>query len=261
MKCCKITSLIVLAIICLSGVAFSDIDPSIVIYFTFDKDEGDKVSDISGTGNDGVITNATTVNGKYGQALEFDGATAHVLVTPNATLDLAGGMTIMAWVHKTEFLPGNNGETIVSKKQSGAYTLEVTGWDNRFPEKLSSEPRISGTYHPVESPEALPLNRWVHTAVTYDGNLLRLCIDGEIVTEEQWPGTIDTNSANLYVGTESDGNQPDATHGRFKGIIDEVIMANRAFSVDEIEDYMAGTAAVDPASKLPLCWGGIKAGF
>lgn len=249
------------AIICLSGVAFSDIDPSIVIYFTFDEDEGGKVSDISGTGNDGAITNATMVDGKYGKALEFDGATAHVLVTPNATLDLTGGMTIMAWIYKPEFLTGNNGETIVSKKQSGAYTLEVTGWNNRFPEKLSSEPRISGTYHPVESPEAVPLNIWVHTAVTYDGNSLRLYVDGEMVTEEQWPGTIDTNSASLYVGAESDGNQPDATHGRFKGMIDEVIVANRAFSDDEIKEYMAGSAAVEPTSKLSICWGGIKAGL
>ncbi len=247
-----------LMILCLSGTALSDLDPSIVLYFSFDRDEGGKASDISGNGNDGSVHDAKWVTGKYGQALEFDGENAYVEISPSVTLDLTDAMTLMAWIYKTEFVSQSNGETIISKKQSGAYSLEVSGWENRFPEKLSSEPRISGTYHPVQSPDPLPLNRWVHTAVTYDGNLLRLYVDGEMVTEGNWPGKIDTNTAKVYVGIESDGNQPDATHGRFKGIIDEVIMANRAFSGDEIEQYMSGATAVDPEAKLPLCWGSIK---
>jgi hypothetical protein len=252
---------VVVALIYLSGVALGDLDPSIVLYLSFDGDDGGKAVDISGTGNDGVITGTNQVDGKYGRALEFDGATSHVMVAPNATLNLVNGMTLMAWIYKTEFVPANNGETIISKKQSGAYCLEVTGWENRFPEKLSSEPRISGTYHPVSSPDPLPLNQWVHVAVTYDGDSIRLYVDGEMVTEENAPGQIDVNGATVYVGAESDGNQPDATHGRFKGIIDEVIAANRAFTSEEIETYMAGAAAVEPQAKLSTCWGNMKAGF
>lgn|GEM_PF-943155 len=259
-RICKLVFFVGLTILCLSKVALGTIDPAIVLYFTFDKDEVDKVTDISGNGNDGSIHNAKWVNGKYGHALEFDGAVAYVEVAPDDTLDLAA-MTLMAWIYKPEFLPQNNGETIVSRKDSGCYSLEVTGWENRFPEKLTSEPQISGTYHPVASPDPLPLNCWVHTAVTYDGDSVRLYVDGELVTEEQWPGEISNNPANyLYVGVESDGNQPDATHGWFKGMIDEVIVANRGFSADEIQSYMAGSTAAEPKGRLPFRWGSIKAG-
>ncbi len=258
MKVYRFVFFVFVVLACLSRIASGDIDPSIVLFFSFDGDSGNIATDISGTGNDGSITGATLVAGQYGDALEFDGAKTHVEITPNATLDLTDGMTLMAWIYKTEFVMANNGETIISKKQSGGYCLEVTGWENRFPEKLSSEPRISGTYHPVSSPDAVPLNQWVHVAITYDSDSIRLYVDGSMVTEEQWPGIIDVNDATVYVGAESDGGQPDATHGRFKGIIDEVIVANRAFNDDEIKVYMEGILPVEPQEKLSVCWGGIK---
>lgn len=249
---------IIFVFICFGGVALGDIDPSVVLYFTFDDDSGNKATDISGNGNDGSIEGAKHVAGKYGSALEFDGEGSHAEVTPDASLDITDGITLMAWIYKTEFLPANNGETIISKKQGGGYSLEVAGWENRFPEKLSSEPRISGTYKPVSSPEALPLSQWVHVAVTYDGDSIRLYVDGEMVTEEVAPGIIDVNTATVYVGIESDGNQPDATHGSFKGLIDEIIVANRAFTDDEIKVYMEGASPVEPQEKLSSCWGDIK---
>lgn len=256
MRIFKLALVIGLTIFCLNKVALSAIDPSITLQFTFDEGSGNKATDISEHGNDGVIHGAAWVNGKYGQALEFDGESAYVEVSSNTTLNFTDAMTLMAWIYKSEFL--SRGETIISKKQGGAYSLEVTGWENRFPEKLTSEPRISGTYQPVESPDPLPLNRWVHVAVTYDGDLVRLYVDGEMVIEESFPGTIDVNSANLYVGNESDGNQPDASHGAFKGVIDEVIAANRAFSADEIKSQME-FASVEPKGKLATNWGSIKA--
>ena len=48
------------------------------------------------------------------------------------------------------------------------------------PEKLDSEMRISGTYHRVADSDPLPLNKWVHAAVTYDGKKIRLYRDGKI---------------------------------------------------------------------------------
>ncbi len=41
-----------LAVLFLSRAAFGAIDPSIVLYFSFDENEGDEVSDISGNGNE-----------------------------------------------------------------------------------------------------------------------------------------------------------------------------------------------------------------
>ena len=244
-----------------AGFVSGALDPAIVLYFSFDNIEGNKVTDISGNGNDGSLNGTSSVDGKHGSALEFDGEDDHILVTPDATLDLFDAMTLMAWIYKTEFVAANNGETIISKNQSGADCLEVSGWENRFPEKFSAEPRISGTYHPMQSPDPVPLGRWVHVSITYDGDTIRMYVDGALVTEENAPGKIDINAANVYIGAESDGGQPDATHGRFRGLIDELIVANRAFSEDEINELMASGAAVEPGGKLPIVWGNIKLKF
>ena len=257
MQECRLVLLVIGLFLCLNTIVVADTDPSIVLYFSFDEDNGATVIDLSGSGNDGVAAGTQWVEGQYGHALKFDGETSQIEVRAAPALDLTDGMTIMAWIHKTRFLPANNGETIVSKKQGGGYSLEASGWENRFPEKLSAEPRISGTYHPVESPDALPLNRWVHTAVTYDGDLVRLYVDGEIVTEEAWPGTLDVNTANLYVGAESDGVNPDATHGRFEGMIDDVIVANRGFSKEEVQVHMEGLS-VSPLGNLSVVWANVK---
>lgn len=250
-------------VLALSTVVFAagNLDSAVVLYYNFDEGNGDTATDLSGNGNDGVITGANWVNGKYKGALEFDGAGAHVEVAASPTLDLTDGVTLMAWIYKSEILPANNGETIISKKQSGAYCLEVGGWNNAVPEKLDSEMRISGTYHRLADPESLPLDKWVHAAVTYDGDKMRLYRDGELVAEQSFPGSVDTNAANLYIGAESDGNKIDASHGKFSGMIDEVVIANRPFDEDEIKSFMAGLTPVLPQAKLSSCWAMIKVGY
>ena len=260
----KYSCLVCLIIFLGLGMVFqaSAIDPTadkaVMLYFSFDEGVGDTVKDLSGNNNDGVITKAQGVDGKYNKALEFNGKDTGVEVAGSATLDLQKGMTLAAWVFKTEYLLNNNGETMISKKQGGAYCLEIHGWNTRFPQKLSTEPRISGTYHPLGSDEDFPLGRWAHAAATYDGEMVRLYLDGQLVKEEKWPGTIDVNGANLYVGAESDGNNPDATHGRFAGLIDEVVIADRAFTEVEISELMEAGASVEAPGKLAVTWARIK---
>ena len=96
------------------------------LYFSFDEGVGDTVKDLSGNNNDGAITKAQWVDGKYGKALEFNGNDTWVDVGGSATLDLQEGMTLAAWVFKTEYLLDNNGETIISKKQGGGTLLKST---------------------------------------------------------------------------------------------------------------------------------------
>jgi hypothetical protein len=233
-------------------------DPSVVIYFSFDEGTGATAEDLSGTGNNGAIVGATWAEGRHGMSLEFNGDDTMVEVAADASLDLQLGMTTAAWFFKTENLVANQGETLISKKQGGGYCLEVSGWENRVPNKLSTENRISGTYHPIGSEEDVPLGEWVHAAATYDETMVRLYMNGVLVNEEEWPGAIDLNDGNVYVGAESDGNQPDATHGRFLGRIDEVVVANRAFSEAEIGELMEAGLAVEARAKLPVVWGRLR---
>jgi hypothetical protein len=123
--------------------------------------------------------------------------------------------------------------------------------------------RISGTYHRLNAPDDLPVGRWVHVAATYDGTFMRVYVDGEMVAEGEWPGVIDVNTADVFLGCDSGGVGPEGGADTYlKGVLDEVIISNRAFSDEEMITLSKGLfgVAVDPTNeKLSTTWGNLKA--
>ena len=87
---------------CLLGAVSSEarIDARTVAgMWLFDGDEGDVATDSSSNGNDGILTNDPEwVDGKFGNALEFDGVLAYVDCGNGQSLDIAEAITIVAWV-------------------------------------------------------------------------------------------------------------------------------------------------------------------
>jgi len=76
---------ILLSIFICSQAMAAKID-GLVLYLSFDEGTGDTVKDGSGNGNDGNITKAKWVNGKFSKALEFDGS-AFVEVASSDSLE------------------------------------------------------------------------------------------------------------------------------------------------------------------------------
>ena len=76
----------------------------LVAAYGFDAGTGTTVTDQSGTGNNGTLTNATWAGataGKFGNALTFNGTNATVTIPDTTSLDLTTGMTLEAWVRPT----------------------------------------------------------------------------------------------------------------------------------------------------------------
>jgi len=95
-------------------------------------------------------------------------------------------------------------------------------------------------------------------ASTHDGKDMKIFLNGKEVGSKACKGEVDFNTANLYVGAESDGAAPDDDHGRYVGKIDEVYLANRAFSEKEIQELMASALSVEVTAKLPIVWAELK---
>jgi len=75
-------------------------DGSLVLHYTFDRDEGEVVTDRSPCGNDGRVVNARylpEVEGRKG-VLRFDGESAYVDCGNSPSLDLSGDATLEMWV-------------------------------------------------------------------------------------------------------------------------------------------------------------------
>jgi hypothetical protein len=82
-------------------------DDGLVGYWSFDEAEGDVARDMSGAGNDGTIFGATRIASPRSRALHFDGQDDYVDCDSDPSLNIAGDMTVAAWV-RPETLEGRN---------------------------------------------------------------------------------------------------------------------------------------------------------
>jgi hypothetical protein len=99
---------------------------------------------------------------------------------------------------------------------------------------------LAGTIVGTFARHSVPVDRWSHLAVTYDGARLRLYVDGREVADRAAAGRIQTSPDPLWMG----GNRPYGEH--FDGAIDEVRVYDRALSEREIRHDMATPVAPAP---------------
>jgi hypothetical protein len=199
----------------------------LVAAFGFNEGSGVQTNDASGQGNTGTISSATwTTAGKFGAALSFTVNGAWVTVADAASLDLTTGMTIEAWVRPTS---GTGWRTVVLKENGTglAYTLYSANNASRPAGyvQASGEFALNGT-------SAVPVNTWTHLALTYDGAMMRMFVNGVQVSSRAASGSIAVSSGALRIGGNSVWGE------YFRGQIDEVRVYNRALTAAEIQTDM-----------------------
>jgi len=82
---------------------YTEIDPETLMgMWLFDEGEDDTAVDSSGNGNDGTLEGAAWIDGKFGKALEFNGASDLVNVGDDPITDPGGTkiLSISAWVRR-----------------------------------------------------------------------------------------------------------------------------------------------------------------
>ena len=105
---------------------------ALVAAYGFDEGSGTTVTDASGNGNNGTITNATwSTSGKFGKALQFNGTSALVTIPDAASLHLTTGMTLEAWVNPSTV--NGNWRDVIYKGNDNFY-LEATSTNASHPD-------------------------------------------------------------------------------------------------------------------------------
>jgi hypothetical protein len=92
---------------------------------------------------------------------------------------------------------------------------------------------FDGSIWEASGSSALAVGRWSYVAVTYDGHMLRMFVNGRQVATRQVSGTVQVTDDPLWIG----GNLPYGEH--FRGEIDEVRVYDRALRPREIRADMA----------------------
>ncbi|MCO7274152.1 LamG-like jellyroll fold domain-containing protein [Cellulosimicrobium cellulans] len=202
----------------------------------WDLDEGTGLvtADTSGWGQTGAVSGGTTwVTGRSGTALRFDGSTGRVTVPDAASLDLAGTMTVAAWVRPERVAT----QHVVKKARSyevDGYELSVASTGRPFfrVNQASSGDafRVNATSVPVADGST-----WTHLVGTFDGARLRLFVNGVEQGSVAGPAAVGTNALPLAIGDQSGGGYP------FQGAVDGVRLYDRALSAAEVAALYAGS--------------------
>jgi hypothetical protein len=201
----------------------------LVAAYGFNEGAGSAVGDASGTANSGVTTStAWSTAGKYGGALSFNGASSLVTIANSASLALTTGMTLEAWANPTAL--GTTWRTLLFKEKPAGMVYSL--YANQNTGKPDGQVDVGGEQNAV-GPTGIPLNQWTHLAVTYDGSMLRLYVNGTLVTSTLAVGQINTSNGVLHIGGNSVWRE------WFQGLIDEVRVYNRPLSAGEIQTDMA----------------------
>ncbi len=235
-------------------------EDGVVGYWNFDGGtiNGDKVKDVLGK-NDGVFSgNPKQVKGKVDMALEFDGQN-FVDIAGSETLDFNGAeaMTVAAWINADSdspvvgVVPGCCG-TIVAQRDANGWALRFDGRNGGAELEFITMPGWQGDGGfgiPV-----YPKGEWHHLVCVVDGNKKYIYGDGKLLKEENYDGPMQAGGTEHEIGrAEEDGG--------FVGLIDEVVIYNRALSEREVEMlYKAEGLPVVPRGKLAIRWSEIKMG-
>jgi RHS repeat-associated protein len=202
----------------------------------------DYLEDLSGDGNHGKVTGASSVAGKLGVARQFSAAGDKVLVPAPNNLPLgSGSRTLSAWVNPT---------STTAEQYVIAYGPATTSGDS-FGLGIDSSGRLFVDIYNGRATSTLVVGTGAFhfVAATYNGgSQVTLYLDSATPQTVSFTGTATTPNTvkgNLIVGQWTSNTNYDT----FKGIIDEVHLIPKALTGTEItafyNGYTAGSVSFD----------------
>jgi hypothetical protein len=231
----------------------------LVGYWTFDgKDTPNgTVRDKSGNGNNGTLSGIATstfyIQGKMGQAFNFDGVNDSVTVASSASLPTTEGLSYSMWIKSNS----TGGTTFFARPNSGTGYALSYAFGNRL--TFAHDGSTDMTARTSSSFGALPIGVWTHVVVTWDGSTTAanvLFYKNTVVQAHD----INTNGVSLT----STSGQNFIIGG--SGGIDDVRLYNRVLSVAEIKQlYILGNeshqASSPQVTATSTCTTGLSCGL
>lgn len=167
------------------------------------------------------------------QALELDGAAQTVMVAPDFHRAIVPEtqFTAAAWVRLDQLQEWGGIIGVIQDDGTDEHGWLLGYRKDRFSLAVAAKDG-PGSLEYVTSSSAFQLEKWYHVAGTYDGQTMRLFVDGTLQSESRKQrGAIDyPDRAWFEIGAYHDKNE----YFRVKGALHEVRLYNQALSSEEI---------------------------
>ena len=222
----------------------------VVGYWQFEEGGGKKVKDEMG--NDGeIVGDCKWVKGKFGGGLQVGGTEAYVRVPDSESLQVTDAITMAGWTNVTDgCILGKGGDYFLRLAKGPAVNpgLQIGGWKEVIAKTILNTPQ------------------WCHVAATYDGETFTAYLNGKPDGSIALVGQIAINSNGDFVDLLLGNTGWGPFHSEWDSlkIIDEMLVANYAFTDEELNELMKSGlkgSAVEPAGKLSATWSRIKAEY
>lgn len=202
---------------------------SLILHYSFDKDEGNKVTDNSSKGHDGRVYGAKWVpKGTRGGACEFNGHGDYIDAgnTADFDFDASKDWTFAFWVY-----PRGSLSQMCFYNRTGADHINNGGENYLWYQTEASPTGISWGPINEEWDTGVPLllDQWQQVVVLYSASARRACLYVNGAERASVPAhSVGRSSGPLRIGDNANCNF-------FKGMIDEVMIFNRALAGNEVK--------------------------
>ena len=241
-------------VLSMAGSASADL----VAHWPFDEGSGTIAHDASGNGHDSSFEGSPQWtspgwNG-IGWCLQFGGDNDRVTVE---SFDLTGsGITLAAWINVTTF---QDDARLISKSEGSGtpdhyWAMILSGSEeNNLEFRLRTDTGGTSRYSAPDTHD-LQTDEWTHIALTWDASdqFMRFYKNGEeIFSQSKAGGAVGTNpDVKIAFGNQSASVADAAGRIRpFGGLIDDVVLYDRALDKEELEAVMSGLKGIPYARK------------
>lgn len=232
--------------------------------------EANVVKDSSGKENHGEFAPGAEPKwirrGKFEGALEFDGENDYIVVPSSDSLNLTDKISISVWVFPDgEQPPTKDGHTassagILEKNDQVGYTIKT--WDGIGSGMITWRFDAAGKFGIGQTLGVL--DEWQHLAATWDGDVGKFYLNGELRNNTPHKGKIKSANDWLTIGIRSHNGHT----GWFKGMIDDIAIFNTVLDDEDIERLseegvgrILDLLPVFPSGKLATIWATVKAQY
>jgi len=219
--------IVVVAAVCMGCLAQGKGD--LVLHYTFEEGRGDVLLDHSGNGLHGKIHGATWVKGDFGHALAFDGTNDYVECPYSPATNTPAAFTVEAWVY-----PRRYGGGVFCRVTGGQWKdlrLSLTTFYRKKAEPYSLFCLSDGENHNRAKLPPLALNTWTHLAARFDGEGVRLFVNGSIANRFTVGFKPNVKGVPIWIGRSF------GVGDRHYFMIREVRYYNRALSTAEVKAH------------------------
>jgi hypothetical protein len=218
----------------------------LVGYWPFNGNANDQTPN----GNNGTVNGATLTTDRFGNsnsAYDFDGISNYITVLDNNVFNMQN-FTISTWVKNSSTAPTVLARYILNKGCNSPSPSFRLYYQN---DGIQQE-YVSDCWVPNRVFQNGPStnNLWTNIIYSYDGQNLKMYVDGVLFGTTNQSGSLTNNNNPMYIGCTNATNNCPQLSSFFAGKIDDIGIWNRALSQQEITNMYNGVNYSDTCNAV-----------